>query len=283
MDSTAPISVLVGKAVLTENGLYVNDRKTDLQDSSQFSAMVMTTQAIIAEALSVTFADDHGQLVKDSGGHYFIAPGLAPWDQYVQSTLRLTSSPDSREIVVGWCVLLHLVSRFSKSLVIEPKAAMIAKFIATQAAWSMDVDRTELDAWLTWGSMRNPFGSDLEQIRHEALRPTDPYRKRHSVSVPWIDLLGQFSAFDSIHDFFGDILISIPQQTASLHVVGDVLVHGHFSTLDVIPANPPETDFVLNVDHRGEVMRFRAQVDETKAALRLLQNSAYSVEQGALQ
>lgn len=283
MGSTAPISVLVGKAVLTENGLYVNDRKTDLQDSSQFSAMVMTTQAIIAEALSITFTDEHGQLVKDSSGHYVIAPGLAPWDQYVQSTLKLSSDLDSCEIVVGWCVLLHLLSRFSKTQVIDPQAAMIAKFIATQAAWSMYVDREELQAWLTWKSMRNPFTSDLEQIRHEELRPVDPFRKRRSVSVPWIDLLGTFSALDSVHDFFGDILISIPQQTASLQVVGDAFVHGHFSTLDLIPANPPKTDFILNVEHKGEVMRFRARVDENKAVLRLLQNNAYRVEQGALQ
>ena len=180
MDSTAPISVLVGKAVLTQDGLYVNDRKTDLRDSSEFAAVVMTTQAIIVQALSLVFPDDFGQLSKVNHGHYELAPGLAPWDQYAQSSLKISSTSDSGEIVVGWCVLLHLISRFSKSLIIDPQALLVANFVASQATWSMNVDRDELSAWLDWNAMRNPFASEFEQIRHEEMRPVDPFRSRRS-------------------------------------------------------------------------------------------------------
>lgn len=282
MDSTAPISVLVGKAVLTPSGLYVNDIKTDLQDSSQFSALVMTTQAIIAQALTEAFADDFGEFVGDGDGHYTLAPGLAPWEQYVQSSLKIGTAEYSCEIVVGWCTLLHLLSKAS-ACSIDPKAAMVAGFIVKQAAWSMYVCPSELEAWLAWNASRNPFASDLEQIRHEEMRPADPFRKRRTLSVPWIEKLGVFSVLDEVRNSYGDILISVPKQIASLQMIGDVMVYGHFLSRDLIPADHPDGDFVMNVDHKGDSMKFRARSDGNRAVLRLLPKTAPRLAQGAMQ
>lgn len=283
MDSTVPISVLVGKAVLTQRGLYVNDRKTILQDSSQFQAFVMTTQAIIVDELSTVFADDFGQLIKDGYERHLIAPGLAPWDQYAQSSLMLSSNAESAEIVIGWCALLHLVSLFSTKISIDPRAALVAKYIVTEAGRAGYVDRVELDAWLAWDASRNPFASDLEQISHDALKPVNPFeRGQPSVCVPWIEQLGKFSAFDALEALNSDISVSIPLQSASLQVGGSS-VYGHFEGLDLIPKDPPGTDFMLAVDHKGDQMMFRARADKNRAVLRLQSKSAISIKQGAFQ
>lgn len=274
MDSIAPISVRVGKALLTPHGLYVDDRKADIQDLSQFRVFVLSTQALIAQALCEVFPADSGELFKD-GHRMKLVAGRAPWDQYVHATLSLDAALEFSEIVVGWCVLLTLLDRASSVAGVCPKAALVAFYIASHGAAAMGVDPGELRAWLAWTASKNLLASDMERLRHEDLKPVDPYRNQRSVAVPWVDLAGQFSPLDFIQHHHGDIFFDLKDHIASF-LVANNYVYGQFPTDQFFPEEPGTDHFTLTLVHNGADMSFRVGASLLDAVvLRLLSAPAF--------
>lgn len=274
MDSIAPISVRVGKAVLTTHGLYVDDRKADIQDLSQFRAFVLGTQALIAQTLCEVFSADTGELFKD-GHRMKLVAGRAPWDQYVHATLSLDVAPEFGDIVVGWCVLLTLLDRASPVVGVCPEAVLLASYIASHGASAMSVDPGELRAWLAWTASKNLLASDIEQLRHEDLKPVNPYRNQRSVAVPWVGLAGQFSPFDFIQHHHSDIFFDLKDHIASF-LVANNYVYGQFPTDQLFPQEPGADHLTLTLVHNGAAMRFRVGKSlDDKIVLRLLSATAF--------
>lgn len=276
MDSTTSISVRVGKAVLTRSGLYVKNFKADIQDSSHFQSFVLSTQAIVVRALARLFPDDLGQLAKGNSGLQ-LEPGVAPWDQYAQASISLNVIPESSEIIVGWCVLLTLINMVSGGKGIDPKAALVASYIGAKGSAVMHVDPEELRQWLAWKSAKNLFADPAEQLRHEDLKPADPFRHQVAIAAPWVEQAGLFSPVDFAITFYGDVILDRKNRVAMVCVDRN-FAYGQFHSSEILPEKLPEGHFSLNLVHNGADIRFRAYTySQDRAVLRLLPRSIFQI------
>lgn len=283
MDSTVSMAVRVGKAVLTPRGLHINDRAITLQNFTQFSALVMTTQSIIVTALAALFSDDQGELRKSESGSLILVEGLAPWDQYAQASLRMESNHECREIVAGWCELLGLSSCLGHAVKVDPEAALVAGYIASHGTRVMNVDQAALSTWVKWNAERNLMASEDEQIAYEDRRPADPFLGVSSVTVPWLECWGEFDPVALVQKVGSDILLSIDSRTAAVLTQLRNKVYGPSTLSDFLPKDPGSRAYLLTVPRDGQGIRFRAHSHGSYACLRLLPNSIPNFKLGAIQ
>lgn len=282
MDSSVPISVLAGKAVLTEKGLFVGRNEMSIWNSDSFSAFVLSTQPIIVEALERTFPDCTGELSAEGSNVFKLNPGLAPWDQYCRASLTMQAAPGMRSVIVAWCVLLNLVSVFEPQTQVDPRALLVARFIAKQACKAMFICPIKLEAWLQWRAQHNPFAHEFEQLAHEDKRPSDPFSESYTVVVPWLERFGPFCAFDVMLKMHGDVFLKPGRATVSdggLHYVYGPNDHEH-----LILAEDSVRDYRLDLQHRSETLNFRACSRKHLTTLRLLGRPVPQIySQGVLQ
>ncbi|MBI6885114.1 hypothetical protein [Pseudomonas putida] len=266
MDSPVPISVLIGKAVLSNDGLHVDGEEVNIWHSGQFLALIFTTQVLISEALRSSFSADFGSL-EPSGGVLKLVPGGTPWEQYIAATLEAKNNHDACRIIAGWCLMLALLAESGGVSEAHNQAYLVARYIADDASRAMFVDQVELERWLAWRQSCDPFAGELAQLAHEDRRPPNPYHTSASVLVPWVAEFGQFLPINFAKQGSD---ITVTEEHACVSAGSIHFVHGKSALSQIITRKSDESHYIQEVDDDGVLLRFRSSTRGGTTILRLL-------------
>ena len=266
MVSETPIAVHVGRALLTSDGLFINDEEIRILDSREYRSFIFSTQPIIVDALARTFPDDTGELVAIDGSSLGFKVGIAPWDQYARESIK--DNLHSANIILGWCYLLDLVARMKPEQFISPEALLVARYAIGDASKAAMADPEVVKKWLHDMATRDLISNVIARLNGEGGDVEDPYSAKLIRTVPWPKLLGEFVPMRVVVKSMQDMMIT--EGEAHVSVSPWFQVYGPSPHDNLLTAGESGDEQVISLEHEGVTVRFRSFHGGTYLSLRPL-------------
>lgn len=253
MVSETPLAVHVGRALLTSDGLFINDEEIRILDSQEYRSFIFSTQAIIVDALARTFPDDTGELIAINGSTLGFKEGIAPWDQYARESIK--HNLHSANIILGWCYLLDLVSRMKPEAAISPEALLVARYAIGDASKAAMADPDAVKKWLHAMATRDLISNVIARLNGEGGEAEDPYSAKIIRTVPWPSILGEFVPMRVVVKSRQDMTIT--KGEAHVSVSPWYQVYGPSPHDDLLATGESGDEPAISLEHEGVTVRFR--------------------------
>lgn len=255
MVSETPIAVHVGRALLTADGLFINDEEIQIIDSLEYRSFIFSTQAIIVDALASVFPDDTGELFEVSSSRLGLREGMAPWDQYARESIK--DQLQNVNILLGWCFLLDLVATMKPETSISPEAILVARYAMGGSSKAALADPDVVKKWLLDMASRDLMSNVIARLSGEEKEMVDPYSAKISRTVPWPALLGEFEPIAVVALRRQDMLITKGEVNVSVSPWYQVYGPSPYDDL-LVGGDRGEDAALLALEHEGSTIRFRA-------------------------
>jgi hypothetical protein len=273
MVSETPIAVHVGRALLTSDGLFINDEEVQIIDAQEYRSFIFSTQAIIVDALASVFPDDTGELFQASASRLGFREGIAPWDQYARESIR--HHLHSVNIILGWCYLLDLVARLKPEAAISPEALLVARYAIGGASKAAMADPEVVKKWLHQMANRDLISNVIARLSGEVEAVEDPYSAKIIRTVPWPSILGEFLPMKVIVRSMQDMMIT--KGMAHVSVSPWYQVYGPSPYDELLAVGDQGDEKRIHLEYEGVSVMFRTYHGGTYLSMRPLPTDPFQV------
>lgn len=266
MVSETPNAVHVGRALLTSDGLFINDEEIQIIDAKEYRSFIYSTQALMVDALATVFPDDTGELVAINDSSLGFQTGLAPWDQYAQESLK--HELHNVNVILGWCYLLDLVARLKPELAVNPEALLVARYAMGGASKAAMADPDVVKKWLHEMANRDLISNVIARLSGEVEAVEDPYSAKIIRTVAWPIFLGEFLPTKVVVEHIHEMMLT--EEMAHVSVSPWYQVYGPNPFVKLLSSTELGDNSPISFEHEGVTVRFRTFHGGSYLSLRAL-------------
>jgi hypothetical protein len=267
-------SILLGKAILTEDSLAIDGQIIELMDHIDFKAFVLNTQAQVATTLAIMFDDDSREMyLADDRQTLLFRPGEGAESQYIHLSLAYNGEPEIARILIGWCVQAYAMAKTKGSVGTCFGDTTAVSYIAKNAWRAAFISPTKAQAYrqalADWSTL-SAEQQIIANLEGTAPRLQDP-RSDVSCGVhPWPFSQSSITLFDLIeHNLAHDIIWTGKQLYAAFnagdrdHIINAPLPDAQFT-------QPLKGKTGVDISNGDKKYRYRVHADEQSTVFRKL-------------